>query len=640
MQNILIFIFCFIFSCTQMPTKVDESKISPNVKQGLDEARSLIKSEDTKQAIVVLNSLNDATLSPVEISLKYNLKGLTLFKINELSKAISSFKLAEKHAPENTQLYGQIQFNLASTYYLLNDFNKLDNHLSKINLEILTDEEKVKYAKLGLSYAKKNQNHKIIVESSLIFLKDSRSFSDVTDSSYYPDLKFSFSKLSPIEKKYFFEKNGREKNLAISQLIVGEIEEMYAAGDRSGAHDLYSLLKSNYSDSTDVIEYLKTYELRYDNVFKINSDNIGIVLPLSGEKSEFGKKVLNGIENGLKILDQKTVKIHTKDSANSSEQAIKAVIELISDHKVAFIIGGLFPDTATFEYLEAKKYGVLYISLSQINLPKEEKNQHLIEVQGSIESQIETLFSDKMISKFGTRLGIIFPDNESGKTYLTEIWRKALIKNLEITSLSSFTKKTHDFRETVQLFLGLKYPRERSEELKILDDVYSFEKTSIRRLQTLPPVVDFDWIFMATLPHETIQLIPTLGYYDASRLKIVGGPSWVSKSLAKEQKNLGTLYFVGDDPNDFDAKFLEKFKEINNKRADLIEILALDAIKIGVETLFVANNVDRRDEFDQKLRTAGKIGGVSAEWFFQDGIWLKRMNPMAISKSGITKLFN
>lgn len=38
---------------------------------------------------------------------------------------------------------------------------------------------------------------------------------------------------------------------------------------------------------------------------------------------------------------------------------------------------------------------------------------------------------------------------------------------------------------------------------------------------------------------EAIQIIPTLGYYDANRVKIVGsGPSWSTRTMIKEQKNI------------------------------------------------------------------------------------------------------
>jgi len=139
---------------------------------------------------------------------------------------------------------------------------------------------------------------------------------------------------------------------------------------------------------------------------------------------------------------------------------------------------------------------------------------------------------------------------------------------------------------------------------------------------------------------KSIQIIPTLGYYDAQGVKVIGGPSWVSKSLVREQKNLGVLYFIGDDPEDLNQEMLNKFREIYGKPAGLIEILALDAMKIGAEALRASgDSIKGRDEFDSKIKAQGKLRGLSTEWEYKDGVWLKHMNAMVIRRGEIGKLF-
>lgn len=641
-MRIVLLLMLVIASCSQMKTskEIDESQISPITKQKLDEARDLIKNNKQKLAIAKLSELNDNNLAAVEKSLKYNLKGVTLFNIGEVDKAILNFEVAEKYAPKDTQLFSQIQLNMASGHFKLNQYNELKDRLTQIDKNQLSSDEVKKYAQLLLAYANKVQNHLQIVSSSLILLSGSKTFSEIQSSNLYDSLKASFEKLTPAQKIDLLEDFNSSNNLAVAQLAQLEADKRYLEGDKSGAQDVIAWLRSEYSASEEVSKFVKEFEFRLENSGKISVNNIGLVLPLTGEKANFGQKALSGIDTGLKILGLgENVKIHTKDSIDSPAQAAQSVLELIREEKVSLIIGGLFPESARAEYLEARKYGVLYISLSQINLPKEEKNHHLIEVQGSIESQVEALLSENMIKKFGSRLGVIFPDNEAGKSYVDEIWRKASQKNLQITSVASFPKNTHDYRDTAQLFLGLKYPRERAEELRILDDVYSLEKTTIRRVQTLPPVLDFDWVFVATYPHEATQLIPTLGYYDANRIKIIGGPSWTSKSIVKEQKNLGTLYFVGDDPKDINQEMLTKFQEIYGKPAGLIELLALDAIKIGAAALSASGEVLSRDDFDSRIKSQGKLRGLTTEWTLSEGVWLKQMNAMAITRGEIVKLF-
>ena len=204
----------------------------------------------------------------------------------------------------------------------------------------------------------------------------------------------AFKKLSSGQKISLLEEFNDSENLAVANLAQIEAEERYMSGDKSGAKDVVSWLRSEFSSNDEVEKFIKDFELRMDNSSRISTSDIGLVLPLTGEKASFGQKALSGVDTGLKVLGLgENLKIHTKDSVDSPAQGAQAVLELIRENKVAFIIGGLFPESAKAEYLEAKKYGVLYISLSQINLPKEEKNHHLIEVQGSIESQVEALIS-------------------------------------------------------------------------------------------------------------------------------------------------------------------------------------------------------------------------------------------------------
>ncbi len=643
MRFLLIVLMIFLVACGGMKTAqkpLDESQISESVKIKLDEARALIRANQPKQAIAKLSELGDAKLSEVEKALKYNLKGVTLFNMGEVQKSILNFEVAEKYTPKDSQLYSQVHLNMASGHYMLNQYNELKSNLDKVEIHSLSPVEQKKFAQLELAYGTKFKNDMMIVNASANLMSGAASFSEVQGSHLYASMKDSYERLSPGDRIGLLERFNGRNNIAIAFLGRSEVESRLVSGDKSGASDLVSWLRSQYGSNEEVNQFLKEYDLRISNSSRISVSDIGLVLPLTGEKASFGQKALAGVDTGLKVLGlSENVKVHTKDSLDSPARGAEAVLELIRENKVSMIIGGLFPESATAEYLEARKYGVLYISLAQINLPKEEKNHHLIEIQGSIESQVATLLSEEMITKFGTRIGVIYPDNEGGKAYLDEIWRKSAQKNLQVTSIAGFPKNTHDYRETAKLFLGLKYPRERSEEFEILQDVYEHEKSSIRRVQTLPPVIDFDWVFIASYPHEATQLIPTLGYYDATRIKIIGGPSWVSKSMVKEQKNLGTLYFVGDDPKDINHDMLTKFQEIYGKPASLIEVLSLDAMKIGTEAISITGNVGNRDDFDARLKSAGKLKGLTTEWEFTDGVWLKKMNAMTITRGEIVKLF-
>ena len=113
--------------------------------------------------------------------------------------------------------------------------------------------------------------------------------------------------------------------------------------------------------------------------------------------------------------------------------------------------------------------------------------------------------------------------------------------------------------------LGLKNNRERKEELKLWKDIYSQSRRNVRIVNYLKPIIDFDWVFLPSYPHEAIQIIPTFHYYDVKKVKFIGGPSWLSKKLLKERRNLGSMIFVGDDPKDFDPKFKSLYISKNKR---------------------------------------------------------------------------
>lgn len=641
-MRILGFLFLLIiFACSGLQTKkIDESQISEPVRLVLDASRDLIRQNKLKDSMAQLATLSDQKLTPVEKALKYNLKGVTLFNMGEVEKSILNFEISDKYTPKETQLYSQVQLNMASGYFKLNQYNELRNRLGKVDPKALSEAEMKKFSQLELAYGNKFKDNALITRASLRLFSDAKTYADVQNSNLYEPMKQAFRSLSDGERVKVLEEVNQDDNIAVAHLAQLEAEDRYMSGDKNGAKDLVSWLRSNFDEFDEVKTFVKEFDLRLENSYRIEGQHIGIVLPLSGERSSFGQRALSGIDAGMKIMALgEKVKLFPKDTADSPARAAQAVVDLIREERVAFIIGGLFPESAKAEYLEARKYGVLYISLSQINLPKEEKNLHLIEIQGSIESQVETLLSDEMINKFGTRVGVIYPDTEGGKAYLDEVWRRANLKKLKVTTVAGFPRNAHDYRDTAQLFLGLKYPREREEELKILEDVYAEERSSIRRVQVLPPVLDFDWVFVASYPHEAVQLISTLAYYDANRIKVIGGPSWATRSMVKEQKNLGTLYFVGDDPKDLNQEILVKFQEIYGKPASLIEILALEGMKLGSEMLTLVGDVSSREEFDNKIRSQGSLPGLASSWKTHDGIWLKQMSSLTITGGEIVKLF-
>lgn len=639
--TVILAVFVFLQGCSQGPVRPTKTpEVRPAVQQKIDQARDALGKGQHKVAIARLGELSDDTLEPLEKAMKYNLKGVVLFSESDWEKALANFDVAKKYVPSDSTLEAQVWLNIASARFKQGLYAELKSALDEIQPKLLPENEIKKYAQLKLAWAVKYQRHYEIVETSVLMLRDAKSLSEIQDSNQKERLNLSFKSLDDRDKTKLLDAYGEEKWLAMAYLGQLEAETRYFKGDTSGARDVVGWLANRFQDQPQVMTFVKDFEQRLDSSTRLSMNGVGVVLPLSGEKGSFGQKALLGLDAALKSVDLgREVEIYTKDSFDSPAVGTQAIRDLIQQHKVPLIIGGLFPESAKAEYLEAKKWGVLYISLAPVHLPREEKNHLLIEVQGSIESQVAALVSDEMLTRFGKRIGVIYPQGEAGKAYSDEFWRAALNKGMQISAVAAYPKNTLDFRDTVQHFLGLRFPRERSEELEIFRETYAHERSTIRRIQNLPPAMDFDWIFVASYPHEALSLLPTFGYYDAQNMNIFGGPSWASRSLVNEQKNIGKLYLVGEDPGDINQEFYKKFQATHGKAPTLLESVGYDSALLASQ-LIKDGSLSQRSAFDKQLRELANLKGMSTDWSLVDGLWIKKMQPLVMRNGEIKKIFD
>ncbi|MBI99935.1 MAG: hypothetical protein CME67_01795 [Halobacteriovoraceae bacterium] len=636
-----IAITCLFISCANIKMLTPEDIYSKDFLQQMDKIQAIYKKGNKDSALAELEKLNDSSLSKAELGKKLNFLGIISFSEGDFSQASEYFFRAKDFIRLDEVLAGQTRLNLASAYYKMDKYEKAFNTIETIDPKVFTEEEKKKYHKLRLALAEGENAHKAVVSSLIYLLKDKKLFSEINQSEQKNLLMDSFRKLSGSERVFLLEKHDEQEAVVIPFLAAEEALQRYYFGDRAGAEDVLEWLESNFGEYEDVQNFVSDFQYRIENFSKVDVGAVGVVLPLSGDKERFGKKALMGIDTALNRGEDQlaSTKLYTRDNKNNPTVAKKLVHDLIQKHHVSVIIGGLFPSTAKEEYLEARKYGALFISLSPVYLEKEEKNHLLIEIPGSVQSQVATIFSEDFLAKNGNNIAMIYPDSEGGLAYVNEVWRKAKEGKINIKSLASFDKNVKDYREWVQKLLGLKYTRERSEEFELWKEIYSLERknSSIRRIQTLRPIVDFDWVFVPSYPHEALQIIPSFTYFDAKGLKYVGGPSWMSRKLVKEQRNLGSLRFVGDDPDDFDKSFVSVFSKRNKSNPSLVETLAFEGMNLALNIL-EDSKFDKREELERKLVNMQLIDGITGQWKLDEGIWLKDLDILKIQNNDIKKV--
>lgn len=652
--HFILALFFIFSSCSGVRIIAQDKKVKPEIesqKYYSEEFRAKMvpikdqfrqgKLDLAKKSLL---SYSDQGLKPVEIATKKNLLGVINFAQKNYDEAIKLFESALSLGSEDSHLIAQVNLNLGSTLFKMNKNEKAYAVLSTCDFKLLPDNEAKKYHQLHAVLAQQLGKKEVSTSSLLRSLADKKTIDELRSDPKFISAEESFNKLSRSERITLIEDFQSEKSLAIAYLALKEVERSFNAGNESEYRESYAWLIEHFSEYPEILEKLQPIKARVQNKDeKINARLIGVVLPLSGDRAQLGERALSGIEvmiDELNLTSEETpnkkYKIEIKDSQSGAATGSFSVKELIETNKVSIIIGGLNPQSATKEYLEAKKYGVPFISLSQVYLPKEEKNHLLIEIPGSIESQVHHLFSSSLASKLGRAGALLFPKNEVGEAYANEFWRKSKLENYPVTSILSFDRNASDFKDPIMNLLGIKYTKEREEELQLVSDISYLEKNkNVKRLQNLQPQLDFDWVFVPGLPRDVLQLLPNFNFFDAFNTNFVGVPSWRSEIMTNEGYRFGNVFFVDEPISMNESKFTQGFINKYNRQPKLVETLGYDALKLTMQIIESKDRIETREELDKALYGINTLRGESGSWILDDNIWLKQMTTFRLKREGI-----
>ena len=628
----------------KLADKVDTSKLyKQTFLHKMNGVKEKFRQGKVDVALKELTTMKEEGLTSAERSTRKNLIGVINFSKKNYEGAAKNFEEALALSKDDPSLESQIYLNLGSAYYKLNQHDKALATLSLADFHNLQDSEAKKYhqlhALLSQQMGKKEQSLTSLIRS----LEDKKSIEELKIDTKYSEVEGMFFKLTPTERVRLLEDFDSEKNITVPYLAFKEAEVAFKEGNKQKVQDYSTWIEKRYGNNSEVMNLMKNLGIRSENDnVKIDLRYIGIALPLSGDRKSLGERALNGIDIALEELaldPSKKYRVEMKDTQGSAATAAFAVKDLIEVSNVAVVIGGLTPNSATKEYLEAKKHGVLFISLSPVFLPKEEKNHLLIEVPASIESQVNHLFSAKMLTKLGNRPAIIYPKNELGEAYANEFWRRSKKQNLEVTGLISYDRNATEFKEPVKNLLGIKFNREREEELAVVNDIANLEKNkSIKRIQNLQPQIDFDWIFVPALPKEVVQILPNFNYFDAFNLNYVGVPSWRSELMTNEGYRYGNVFFMDESLGTNETPFTKSFSTKFSKQPKFVETISYDSLKIASSIIEADQSMNTRQDLDLALAKKVSIQGESGLWKLDEDIWMKDMATFKIKRDGVEAL--
>lgn len=333
---------------------------SDSFTQKINAIKETYRQGEHDVALQQLKLMLEETLLPTERASRRNLIGVILFAKGNYEQAIFNFDQALSTSRLDENLTSQIYLNLASCYYKLGFMEKAFSTLTQGKAETLTKGEAQKLYKLKYKVAKEMGKDDESLNSLFNLLSNKNKLSELKSEPYFEHLLGLFFRQDQSKKYRILESFEATKALVVGYIGYLEAEKLYYKGEKDEAKDLLEWVEKYFGEQNEIEMLAKNFFFRVENYAKINTHNIGIILPLSGRKDSFGQRALLGIDYAVqefntRLPEQQRFKVYIKDSKGSGAVGAHSVTELIEKNFVSVIIGGLFSSEATNEYLEAKK---------------------------------------------------------------------------------------------------------------------------------------------------------------------------------------------------------------------------------------------------------------------------------------------
>ena len=83
--------------------------------------------------------------------------------------------------------------------------------------------------------------------------------------------------------------------------------------------------------------------------------------------------------------------------------------------------------------------------------------------------------------------------------------------------------------------------------------------------------------------------------------------------------------------------FLKKYKQETGHYPKLLDTRAYESMLI-VRSILEGQKFSERDELEKRVLELSAVKGITSNWQLLNGLWLKEMDILKVSKKGFTKL--
>ena len=338
----------------------------------------------------------------------------------------------------------------------------------------------------------------------------------------------------------------------------------------------------------------------YQNVFASEKIKIGLIVPLSGENSLIGEKIIKSTRLAINKINDNRIEIIPKDTKSNPIDALKVSKDLYKNG-VRIIIGPVFNES--IKYLDDLK-NVTFISFTNklIGNPK-----NVISAGVNAISQLQTIKKFSDINNLSNSIFLI-PKSQF-KNEIEQAINKTKIKHKKVfyydREPTKLTKQIENLTNYQVRKNNLKNEIKRIEGLSFKDKDKKIQ--SLKKKDTLGNI-NFDSVVIADFDENLKSVATSLLYTDVSskRISYITLNQWFDESLFKEN-SLHPIYFPSINKINYEI-FMNEFKNTYGLDGDQLSFLSYDLIGLVYFLIYENDFNISKKIFYKKNKFMGKIG--------------------------------
>jgi ABC-type branched-subunit amino acid transport system substrate-binding protein len=284
-------------------------------------------------------------------------------------------------------------------------------------------------------------------------------------------------------------------------------------------------------------------------------------------------------------------------------------MQALADAKVAAVLGPIATAESAAEVAQTHRIPIVTISQREgVTAIGDNVFRNFITPR----MQAASLVAYMMDSLGMRRFGILYPNENYGRTFRDVFWDEVYERKGEIVALEAYDPQKTDFEETIKKLGGRYYatPSDLAslrEPLDLLGPLTALpgytppaeeaegeavpgRRSSRKEDDTPPPIVDFEALLVPDSSKLLGLVIPQLAYYDIVNVSLLGTNLWFSDKLLKEageyaQGAVVPTDFFPDSQSPRIQRFNTAFEAVYGRSPGFIEAIAYDTARMLLDII-------------------------------------------------------